>query len=89
MLPRDVHAIPCDVTIHSALLQGDIWELRRTVLFAILGIPLLLPYNIVILCIVAVAPSFEKWYMRYLGFQQTQTHSGRRARALATCGSGG
>ena len=69
-----LHAIPCDVTIHSALLQGDIWELRRTVLFAILGIPLLLPYNIVILCIVAVAPSFEKWYMRYLGFQQMQTH---------------
>ena len=58
----------------AELLQGDIWELRRTGLFAVVGLPLYLPYNLVILSIVAVVPSFEQWYVRYLGFQQMQTH---------------
>ena len=58
----------------NELLQDDIWELRRTIMFGAVGIPLLLPYNLLIMSIVAVVPSFEQWYTRYLGFQQMQTH---------------
>ena len=58
----------------NELLQGDKWELRKTVAIALLGWPIVLPYNLAILIIVAVVPDFEKWYMKRYQFQQRQTH---------------